>query len=96
MEETQGEVLLENGSQEALKLWGAPPTFKLASDPRWDHDNFQTTLNFAKDGDYAVALIFVGFLRKLAAAGEAPPMRHELPPEAQHLGAPPPRAQLFK
>ena len=92
----QTEELLESGTREALKLWGVPALPELSRDPRWDHDNFRETLNYAKDGEYAVALIFVGYLRELAAAGRAPPTRYELPPEARHLGAPPSSAQLFK
>ena len=90
------EHLLEIGTQEGLNLWGTPSMLELATDPRWDHDNFQATMNFAKDGEYAVAFIYVGYLRKLAASGQAAPTRHELPQEARHLGAPPISAQLFK
>ena len=65
------------------------------SDPRWDEKAFADWLLLNEDGQYAICLVRVGYLRRLAHSGGSVQRRSDIPQEAKVYGPPPKGAQIF-
>jgi hypothetical protein len=64
-------------------------------DPRWDEHAFAEWLLLNKEGHYAICLVRVGYLRRLAHSGGSVQRRGDIPKEAKVYGLPPERSQIF-
>lgn len=71
-------------------------TFHTTNDQRWDEDGFYDGLGTpAEGGQYPVAWVKAGYVRRLARCKGVLARRQELPEGALHVGVPPDNVELF-